>query len=181
MTSIAGWAREVHLLAIEKGWWDKAKDAEGKFDLDVVRSLIPEKLFMVITEACEIGDAVRKRKPPLYWDLSDVLGRGMNWETTTPEMIAVMSPDNAHFLLRSFGHERLELSNVRLQIGPARKAVRDEISRHHKPEGWAAELADTVIRCLDFGQVLGVDLEEMMFEKHTYNKTREYLHGGKPF
>ncbi len=48
-----------------------------------------------------------------------------------------------------------------------------------KPEGVAAELADIVIRSLNLGGALGLDIETAMKAKHEYNKTRPVKHGGK--
>lgn len=48
-----------------------------------------------------------------------------------------------------------------------------------KPEGIAIELADTVIRIMDICGKYGIDLEAAILEKHEYNKTRPYKHGGK--
>ncbi|WP_333594379.1 hypothetical protein [Anaerospora hongkongensis] len=48
-----------------------------------------------------------------------------------------------------------------------------------KPEGIAPELADTVIRIMDICGKYGIDLEAAILEKHEYNKTRPYKHGGK--
>jgi NTP pyrophosphatase (non-canonical NTP hydrolase) len=49
----------------------------------------------------------------------------------------------------------------------------------NKPEGVVVELADCVIRILDFVEYLGYDLGVVIGEKHEYNKTRPYRHGGK--
>lgn len=48
-----------------------------------------------------------------------------------------------------------------------------------KPEGIAVELADAVIRILDFTASEGIDIESLILAKHEYNKTRPYRHGGK--
>jgi NTP pyrophosphatase (non-canonical NTP hydrolase) len=48
-----------------------------------------------------------------------------------------------------------------------------------KPEGIPSEMADIVIRVLDFCGWAGIDLQAIMAEKHTYNLTRPYRHGGK--
>lgn len=48
-----------------------------------------------------------------------------------------------------------------------------------KPEGFGVELADTVIRIMDLCGALGIDLELAIREKHEYNKTRPFRHGGK--
>lgn len=52
-------------------------------------------------------------------------------------------------------------------------------AQHHKPEGVPAELADIIIRVLDIAGYYGIDMEAAVLEKHEYNKTRPYKHGGK--
>jgi NTP pyrophosphatase (non-canonical NTP hydrolase) len=48
-----------------------------------------------------------------------------------------------------------------------------------KPEGIAIELADVVIRVADLCGRMGIDLEEAIRLKSTYNETRPHRHGGK--
>lgn len=48
-----------------------------------------------------------------------------------------------------------------------------------KPEGIAIEMADVIIRILDWAEHVGVDIEEMIRLKFNYNATRPYKHGGK--
>lgn len=48
-----------------------------------------------------------------------------------------------------------------------------------KPEGIPAELADCIIRILDYCGKEGIDIDEAIRIKHEYNKTRPYRHGGK--
>ena len=48
-----------------------------------------------------------------------------------------------------------------------------------KPEGIAVELADCIIRILDYCGHAGIDIAEAISIKHEYNKTRPYKHGGK--
>ena len=52
-------------------------------------------------------------------------------------------------------------------------------AKSQKPEGVAVELADCVIRILDYCGHAGIDIEEAIRIKHEYNKTRPYRHGGK--
>jgi len=48
-----------------------------------------------------------------------------------------------------------------------------------KPEGIPAELADVILRILDMCGQYGIDISSALAEKHEYNKTRPYKHGGK--
>lgn len=46
-----------------------------------------------------------------------------------------------------------------------------------KPEGFASELADIVIRVADLCGALGINLEEELRLKMEYNSTRPHMHG----
>lgn len=48
-----------------------------------------------------------------------------------------------------------------------------------KPEGIGTELADVVIRIMDYCGHARIDLQKMIEMKHEFNKTRPYKHGGK--
>lgn len=50
-----------------------------------------------------------------------------------------------------------------------------------KPEGVPSEMADVVIRALDFCGANDIDLESIITEKLAYNATRAHKHGGKTF
>lgn len=51
--------------------------------------------------------------------------------------------------------------------------------RECKPEGLAVELADAIIRILDFTASEGIDIDAVIMAKHRYNIGRPYRHGGK--
>lgn len=48
-----------------------------------------------------------------------------------------------------------------------------------KPEGPAAEVADVMIRCIDWFARYGVNPNQVMHAKHQYNLTRPFRHGGR--
>ncbi|MFU0828612.1 MAG: Nucleotide pyrophosphohydrolase [Lachnoclostridium sp.] len=50
---------------------------------------------------------------------------------------------------------------------------------YDKPEGIPSELADVIIRICDMCHHYGIDLKKALLEKHEYNKSRPYKHGGK--
>ena len=56
----------------------------------------------------------------------------------------------------------------------------DEDREHpYKPCGVPSEIADLIIRALDFSGEHGIDIERAVLEKMAYNKTRPFKHGGK--
>lgn len=48
-----------------------------------------------------------------------------------------------------------------------------------KPEGEAVELADALIRILDYAESKAWNMDDIVRMKIDYNKTRGYKHGGK--
>ena len=71
------------------------------------------------------------------------------------------------------------------EIGEAAEEIRKPDARpfyvdeRGKPEGWAVELADVVIRIMDTCGKYEVDLQGLVELKMKYNEGREYKHGGK--
>lgn len=53
------------------------------------------------------------------------------------------------------------------------------ISESGKPEGLPIELADCIIRILDFAELYDIDMEYAIELKMNYNEGRPYRHGGK--
>ena len=85
--------------------------------------------------------------------------------------------------------------STRRRYGRAWKRIRDRYIAAHplcaqceaegkpehscKPEGIATEMVDCLIRILDWCGKEGVDVEAVLAQKHEYNRTRPYRHGGK--
>lgn len=72
-----------------------------------------------------------------------------------------------------------ELSEALQEYRDGRKPTDTYYLSYGKPEGIPSELADTVIRIMDMCDHYGIDLEAAIMEKHEFNKTRPYKHGGK--
>ena len=47
------------------------------------------------------------------------------------------------------------------------------------PHGIAFELADVILRILDYCGHMGIDIEKCLEEKNNFNRNRPYRHGGK--
>ena len=70
------------------------------------------------------------------------------------------------------------------EVAEATEAVRNSepdfyIKESGKPEGESVELADALIRILDYAGSKGWDMEKIIDTKLKYNATRGYKHGGK--
>lgn len=84
--------------------------------------------------------------------------------------------DRAIALLALIG---TEVSEAIEELRDGRAVTERYYRQDGKPEGVPAELADVVIRCLDFADLYGIDLEDAMAEKTAHNVTRGHRHGGK--
>lgn len=72
-----------------------------------------------------------------------------------------------------------EASEAFEEIRNGHKMTETYYSDSGKMEGVPSELADIVIRVMDICQHYGIDLQSAMEEKHQYNITRPFKHGGK--
>lgn len=73
------------------------------------------------------------------------------------------------------GHE----PNEKYYSGNAGLTNKSPLDICYKPEGIPSELADVVIRVFDMAEHYGIDIEAAILEKHEFNKSRPYRHGGK--
>lgn len=77
------------------------------------------------------------------------------------------------------------IANAHGELSEAFEIYRDNGSLHFigmdgdKPEGFAVELADVILRIADFCQAHSIPLEAALKRKMGYNDTRAYRHGGK--
>lgn len=84
---------------------------------------------------------------------------------------------------RTFGeimvlcHSEISEAVEEYRAGHSVREIRRDVSG--KPEGVPIELADTIIRLLDACGYYDIDIEKAVRDKHEYNKSRSYRHGGK--
>ena len=114
-------SKEIHALAIEKGWWE-----ENRTFGDIIA--------LIHSEISECLEEYRNNRPLMYWWKD-----GVEYST-------------------DFHSEQYDGS---------------------KPQGIAVELADCIIRILDYCAYANIDIEDAIKTKHEYNRTRPYRHGGK--
>jgi NTP pyrophosphatase (non-canonical NTP hydrolase) len=127
-------AKEIHALAILKGWWENP----------------PSFLEVVALCHSELSEAVeeyRNHKPNIYYDC------GIDEHDDD----CICEPEDT---------------------GCGSSCEGCEV-KGNKPEGIGTELADCIIRILDYCAYAGIDIDEIIRLKHEYNKTRPYKHGGK--
>ena len=72
-----------------------------------------------------------------------------------------------------------EVSEVLEEYRNGHGATEIYFSDSGKPEGIPTELADVIICVLDYCGYAGIDIDAAISQKHEYNKSRPYRHGGK--
>lgn len=98
------------------------------------------------------------------------LAKAKGWweeERGVPELLALIHSEVSE-ALEAYREQPEGFATYTIPVGP-----------DGKPEGFAVELADAVIRILDCAEHLGIDLGRAILAKHAYNETRPYRHGGK--
>lgn len=76
--------------------------------------------------------------------------------------------DEAYYV-DNVGGQHVLSTDPKIRIGRGRG--------HDKPEGVPSEMADIVIRVMDFCEAWGIDLGDAVLEKMAYNRTRPFKHG----
>lgn len=155
-------AKEVHKNAVAHGWWEESR-SDG------------ELLALIHSEWSEALEEYRDGKPLVYY----------NGDNPKPEGIAVELVDGCIRILDMLAARGEitvkpleEISDIDVpQFGkytvlPSFVAVLHYHTAHK-------ELKECVCMVGDFLRERGIDPEALMREKHAYNVTRPYRHGGK--
>ena len=72
-----------------------------------------------------------------------------------------------------------ELSEALEELRHGSKVTEVYFANDGKPEGFLIELADVVLRIMDLCEYYKLNLERACIDKHKYNLSRPYKHGGK--
>ena len=147
--------KDIHETAKQKGWWDVTPNK-------------PERTF---------GDVVAL----IHSELSEAL----EFERKSKNLKAVGINHLYHYaggLPVTFGDSiaaQIKELNIVPDNAPLMSNEKNDICK--KPDGLLPELADAVIRVFDYVGKLGMEEEfvKALTEKHEFNKTRPYRHGGK--
>lgn len=192
-------AREVHQNAVAHGWWDKERTV-GEI-LSLCHSELSEALEEyragrpMVYRICRASDGCPcDREKCGDWD--ENCGACEIWAMDEkPEGIAVELGDCIIRILDYLGKTEANVDALMNEAGlTIPKAVKpvfgDNIAEWHSMLSAAYNetdsqgsadffLAACIKEILDWAEANGVDMEPVLREKHAYNRTRPYRHGGK--
>jgi NTP pyrophosphatase (non-canonical NTP hydrolase) len=148
-TSIPELQRAIHEWAISKEW--RGPNAE-------TQRTTGDDIALICSEAAEALEAFRElADPQAVWYTYSVEVQGVKFKNLKIEQLMVLLNCD-------------DLEETQNMI--------DELGLEAKPEGVGPELADLVIRVLDYCQEHGLELLHFIMEKMAHNHTREIRHGG---
>jgi len=159
--TITDWQRVCHETAVDKGWWDAPSKEAKEVSRKLAEIAVEHANLSFRLEALRRGESFNP-------------GNLRHSELTVARLTLERQDDLAKMaLIHSEVTEAVEcILGGRIRHYPPVKAT-------VKPTGAVVELADVVIRILDWCGRKKLDLETALGDKHTYNTTRPYRHGGK--
>ena len=185
MLDLNAFAREVHAVSVEHGWWE----GEENNDIDT-------KIALIHAEWSEALEEYRAGRP-MVWHVclesgdvceGESCGEWVDGRCATddmakkPEGIAVELVDGVIRILDLMAAKDKDFAQVGYVYGVKRTLPQLVAVLHHATAisagsaGWLSSCIEAVREWLEDQ---GVDMDEILRLKHEYNKTRSYRHGGK--
>ena len=188
-------AKEVHANAVAHGWWETERDpaeiialihSEWSEALEEYRAGRPMVWYAVNADCQMCGD-----RPVIYSEICETNNCDAGHK---PEGIAVELIDGCIRILDFAAHEKVSLEFR--EIEPLQPTLPILIADLHYYTSFALNaieksgkiiapsyisvwLGAAVYEAFRYIRAQGLDPEKIMLEKHEYNKTRPYRHGGK--
>lgn len=175
MINLNEFAKEVHENAVKHGWW------ETKRSFGEVIALIHSELSEALEEyrnghaPTETYYSEGGKPEGIPSELADVVIRVLDWcgfkkwEYTGKEYSAIVKEAQDAF---DSGEATKTPS-----FGKFIADLHEDVSSVYRNTAWA--LNDLIEDVFAMCAIYNIDLESALLEKHEYNKTRPYKHGGK--
>lgn len=178
MLDLAKITAEVHQNAVDHGWWEGDRSMDGVFAL-------------IHSEWSEALESYRNHEPMVWYQEKDGHQK--------PEGFAVELIDGCIRIFDLLGYFDAPMQEVRyderLHDVESRQVEMDEemliatchlytsqayreLKEGYKTDAMATLMARVFI-IFDWLHEKGIDYEAILLEKHEYNKSRPYKHGGK--
>jgi hypothetical protein len=193
MLNLNEFAKDVHAVAVEHGWWE----GEENNDIDT-------KIALIHAEWSEALEEYRAGRPMVWRECGEaendeelvcVENACIAWANgdcdicsrdNKPEGIAVELVDGVIRILDLMAAKDMDFAQTGYICGGKRTLPQLVAILHYATAESAeseSEAASRLISCIEavreWLEEQGVDMDEILRLKHEYNKTRSYRHGGK--
>lgn len=191
MLNLNEFAKEVHAVSVEHGWWE----GEENNDIDT-------KLALIHAEWSEALEEYRANRPLVWFECMTTKApcdadseRCSCWcdgecvaddRGSKPEGIAIELTDGVIRILDLMAAKDMDFEQVGNIVGGKRTlpqlvailhyATAKSAESEEESASWLNSCIEAVQEWLD---EQGENLDELLRMKHEYNKTRSYRHGGK--
>ena len=193
MLDLNAFAKEVHAVSVEHGWWE----SDENNDIDTKVALIHAEWSEALEEyragrpmvwhRCD--EAEKDEEPVCVENACDAWANGdcdICSRDNKPEGIAVELVDGVIRILDLMAAKDMDFAQAGYICGGNRTLPQLVKILHYataKSAESESEMASWLISCIEavceWLDDQGVDMDELMRNKHEYNKTRSYRHGGK--
>ena len=191
MLDLNEFAKEVHAVAVEHGWWE----GEENNDIDTKIALIHAEWSEALEEyragrpmvwhrcedSTEENVIICEKCPDCYYQ-----GEECKYRIPKPEGIAVELVDGCIRIMDLIASKDMDFEQVGYIVCGYRTLPQLVAILHYataKSYASESERANWLSSCIEavreWLEDQGVDFEAVMKAKHAYNKTRSYRHGGK--
>lgn len=192
MLDLNAFAKEVHAVSVEHGWWE----GEENNDVDT-------KIALIHAEWSEALEEYRDGRPMVWYkcreggEVAPVCfenacvawmheGCDICSRDNKPEGIAVELVDGVIRILDLMAAKEMDFAQAGYICGGKRTLPQLVKILHYataKSAESESEMASWLISCIEavreWLEERDVDMDEILRLKHEYNKTRPYRHGGK--
>lgn len=158
--SLNSLAQAAHSTAVEKGFWDGVRNPF-------------EVLCLVHSEVAEATECIRKSQWANTHHYISQPGQD------TPQMRSMEGKRGAYEVCLGMRERPGYPGAFEPDWRELTPALGLELGYEVKPVGLPSELADIIIRVLDFAAQQRIDIDLAVVEKMEYNASREHRHGGK--
>lgn len=200
MLNLNDFAKEVHAVSVEHGWWEVEENNDAETKLALIHAEWSEALEEYRANRLMVWfNCVNSGEPCMQEGCGDWEDGccALNELGKKPEGIAIELTDGVIRILDLMAHEGMEFTEVNDLRGKRCRLPRlvtllhfcaSAADNHIDAHGdWIDEemdeaahwLSSCIVAVRNWLKEQGEDLGELLRMKHEYNKTRSYRHGGK--
>lgn len=170
---------------LKKAEYDYGIKSEECFQLSVQLTKLRSMYEETDKERDKLADIVCGDIPQTMGDLAKIIHKqavAHGWwddERSFPEIVALCHSELSEALEEYRSAKPVQYVVIETVDEKPKIETNPQGFGERKPEGIAVEMADCIIRILDWCGKEGIDIDDVVERKMAYNETRPYKHGNK--